>query len=318
MHDPLEVTVVVPVYNSATTLPILVERLIGILSTTSTAFEIVFVNDGSQDTSWDVIRALATQHACLIGINLMRNFGQHNALLCGIRAARYSVIATLDDDLQHPPEELPKLLSKLAEGYDVVYGTPQSEQHGLWRGVASRLIRLALQSATGAKVARNVSSFRVFRTEVRRAFADYQSSFVAIDVLLTWGTTRFAAVPVRHEPRLNGASGYTLRKLIVTAINMMTGFSTLPLQVASFVGILFSLFGVGVLVYVLGRYLIHGGSIPGFPFLASVIALFSGAQLFTLGIIGEYLARMYFRSLGRPYSVIRDTVGLQAAEEHRT
>lgn len=317
MRDPLEVTVVVPVYNSAATLPILVDRLIGVLTATTTDFELIFVNDGSQDTSWDVIGGLAARHAGLIGINLMRNFGQHNALLCGIRAARYPVIVTLDDDLQHPPEELPKLFSKLAEGYDVVYGTPQSEQHGLWRGVASRLIRLALQSAMGVDVARNVSSFRVFRAEVRRAFADYQSSFVAIDVLLTWGTTRFAAVPVRHEPRFHGASGYTLRKLIVTAINMMTGFSTLPLQVASLIGILFSLFGVGVLVYVLGRYIIHGGSIPGFPFLASVIALFSGAQLFTLGIMGEYLARMYFRSLGRPYSVVRDTVGVQAVEEHR-
>jgi glycosyltransferase involved in cell wall biosynthesis len=308
---------VVPVYNSAATLPVLIDRLMGVLSATTTVFEIIFVNDGSRDNSWDVISGLATQHACLIGINLMRNYGQHNALLCGIRAAQYPIIATLDDDLQHPPEELPKLLSKLAEGYDVVYGTPQSEQHGLWRGVASHLIRLALQSAMGIEVARNVSSFRVFRAEVRRAFADYQSSFVAIDVLLTWGTTRFAAVPVRHEPRVNGASGYTLRKLVGTALNMMTGFSTLPLQVASIIGIFFSLFGVGVLVYVLARYMIHGGSIPGFPFLASVIALFSGAQLFTLGIIGEYLARMYFRSLGRPYSVVRDVIGQQAAEEHR-
>jgi hypothetical protein len=167
--------------------------------------------------------------------------------------------------------------------------------------------KLALQNVLGAEVARRVSAFRVFRSEVTGAFAHYQGAFVSIDVLLTWGTNRFSFTTVRHEPRKAGTSGYTFRKLVTHALNMMTGFSTVPLQLASLVGFLFTLFGIGVLVYVLGRYLVQGGSVPGFPFLASIIALFSGAQLFALGIIGEYLARMHFRMMERPSYVVRQT-----------
>ena len=127
-------------------------------------------------------------------------------------------------------------------------------------------------------------------------------------MLLTWGTNRFSIRTVRHDARRVGASGYTFRKLATHAMNMMTGFSTVPLQFASLVGFLFTLFGVGVLAYVLGRYLVQGGSVPGFPFLASIIALFSGAQLFALGIIGEYLARMHFRMMERPSYVVRESL----------
>jgi undecaprenyl-phosphate 4-deoxy-4-formamido-L-arabinose transferase len=300
-----EISVVVPVYNSEGSLPQLAARLDGVLSKVATRFELVLVNDGSRDRSWDVICELARQYNWVRGINLMRNYGQHNALLCGIRAAKYGLIVTLDDDLQHPPEEIPKLLEKLAEGHDVVYGTPEKEKHGLWRDLASQITKLALQTAMGAEIARSVTAFRVFRTSARDAFANYQSPFVSIDVLLTWGTTRFAAIPVRHEPRRIGASNYTFRKLVTHALNMMTGFSTLPLQVASLMGFAFTLFGLGILTYVVGRYLIQGGSVPGFPFLASIIAIFSGAQLFALGIIGEYLARMHFRTMERPPYVVR-------------
>jgi undecaprenyl-phosphate 4-deoxy-4-formamido-L-arabinose transferase len=221
--------------------------------------------------------------------------------------AKNEIIVTIDDDLQHPPEEIPKLLDKLAEGYDVVYGTPQKEQHGLWRDLASLVTKMALQSAMGAKTARKASAFRVFRTNARDAFANYQSPFVSIDVLLTWGTTHFAAIPVQHDPRQVGKSNYTFRKLIAHALNMITGFSTLPLQFASMIGFLFTIFGLVVLAYVLGRYLVDGGSVPGFAFLASIIAIFSGAQLFALGIIGEYLARMHQRTMERPVYVVQST-----------
>ncbi len=214
----------------------------------------------------------------------------------------------MDDDLQHPPEELPKLLKKLAEGYDVVYGTPQQEQHGFLRDLASRITKLALQNAMGAETARKASALRVFRTELRDAFMDYRSPSISIDVLLTWATTRFSALSVRHELRKYGQSAYTVRKLINHAVNMMTGFSTLPLQMASVMGFVFSFFGFIVLAYVLMRYLILGGSVPGFPFLASIVTIFSGVQLFALGVIGEYLARMHFRTMDRPPYLIRESV----------
>ena len=237
----------------------------------------------------------------------MRNYGQHNALLCGIRAARHETIVTMDDDLQHPPEEIPRLLAELGRGFDVVYGAPEKEHHGLWRDLASVFTKLALQSSMGVQTARDVSAFRAFRTQLRDAFGSYHSPFVSIDVLLTWGATRFTAVKVKHNPRYAGVSNYTVRKLAAHAMNMITGFSTLPLQFASLLGFLCTLFGLAVLVFVIGRYLIEGTSVPGFPFLASTIAIFSGAQLFALGIIGEYLARMHFRMMERPTYAIRST-----------
>jgi len=307
-------SVVIPVFNSQETLSELVNRLEGVFSSRAIPFEAIFVDDGSQDRSWECICQLATGRPWMRGICLMRNYGQHNALLCGIRSAVHEVIVTMDDDLQHPPEEIPRLLDKLAEGYDVVYGRPLQEQHGIWRDLASRFTKLALQSAMGDRTASEVSAFRAFRSTVRNAFANYQSSHVSIDVLLTWGTTRFSSIPVQHFPRPAGTSQYTFRKLISHALNMITGYSILPLQLASLMGFSFALFGLLVLVYVVGRYLIQGGSVPGFPFLASTIAIFSGVQLFALGIIGEYLARMHFRLMERPSYVVSDETATAGAE----
>lgn len=300
-------SVVIPVYNAERTLAPLVAGLGQVLPELADAYEVVLVNDFSRDRSWEVVVQLAREYRWVRGVNLMRNFGQHNAVLCGIRAAEHEVIVTMDDDLQHPPEEIRTLLAKLDEGYDVVYGTPQQEQHGRWRNLASRIAKIALQNAMGAEIARHVSAFRALRTRVRQAFATYQGPFVSIDVLLTWGTTRFAQVPVRRDPRLVGTSNYTFRKLLAHTITVMTGFSTLPLQLASLVGFACTLLGMGVLIYVISGYLLRG-SIAGFPFLASLIAIFSGAQLFALGIVGEYLARMHFRLMERPPYVIRSTV----------
>jgi glycosyltransferase involved in cell wall biosynthesis len=314
------ISIIVPAYNSAAILPELVASLQVVLKDAwprSAESELIIVNDGSRDESWAVIRTLAEQHDWIRGVNLMRNYGQHNAILCGIRMAKHEVIVTMDDDLQHPPGEIHKLLDKIDEGFDMVYGTPQKEQHGLWRDFASRATKMALQGSMGAETARNVSAFRAFRTQTRNAFADYRSPFVSIDVLLTWGTTRFSYVLVRHDPRRAGVSNYTFRKLLSHAINMATGFSTVPLQLASLVGFTFTLFGIMMLVYVIVRYIAEGGSVPGFPFLASTIAIFSGAQLFALGIIGEYLARMHFQSMGRPSSVVREIVQAPTNGEER-
>ena len=238
----------------------------------------------------------------------MRNYGQHNALLCGIRAAKYDVIVTMDDDLQQPPEEIPRLVARLEEGFDVVYGVPTVEQNGLMRALASRITRLALRTAVGSEVAKNVSAFRVFRTQLREAFADYHTPFVSVDVLLTWATTRFAATRVPFQKRYCGSSNYRFTTLLRHALNMMTGFSTAPLQLASLIGFGCTLFGIAIFVYVVGCYLLEG-SIPGFPFLASIIAIFSGAQLFALGVIGEYLARIHFRTMNRPVYIVRSVSG---------
>jgi glycosyltransferase involved in cell wall biosynthesis len=306
-------SVVVPVYNSENILPLLAERVSRVLLPEGGGVEMILVNDGSRDGSWAVIRGLVREYPWIRGINLMRNAGQHNALLCGIRAARFDVVVTIDDDLQNPPEEIPSLLGKLDEGFDVVYGTPIAAGHGFLRNTASKLTKITLRHAMGSETARSVSAFRAFHTNLRDAFAHYRGAFVSIDVLLTWGTARFASVRVRNDPRTIGKSNYTVRKLIVHAMNMMTGFSTLPLEVASIMGFVFVLFGFVVLGWVLVRWLILGSVVPGFAFLASTISIFSGAQLFAIGVMGEYLARMHTRLMDRPSYVIREAAGMDEA-----
>ena len=170
------ISVVTPVYNGEASIAELCRRLSEVLPRIATEYEIILVNDGSRDRSWEIISELSSRFATVRGLNLMRNYGQHNALLCGIRAAKYDVIVTMDDDLQHPPEEIPRLLEQLEQGFDVVYGAPKAEQHGFMRALASRITRLALSIAIGMDLAKNVSAFRVFRTQLREAFADYQIS----------------------------------------------------------------------------------------------------------------------------------------------
>ncbi|VVE01478.1 glycosyltransferase family 2 protein [Pandoraea anhela] len=302
-------SVVVPVYRSAASLPLLHERLTAVLEILSPAHEIILVEDGGNDGTWDVITSLAATDSRVRGIRMSRNYGQHNALLCGIRAAVHPLIVTLDDDLQHPPEEIPRLLDELRRGdFDVVYGAPEREQHSFWRDTASVVTKIALMNAMGAQTARHVSAFRVFRTSLRNAFADYSSPLVSIDVLLTWGTTRFTHLKVRHEPRRIGVSNYSVWKLFTHAMNMITGFSTVPLQLASFIGFGCVLLGIVLLGYIFQQFAMYGRVVPGFYFIASIITVFAGAQLFALGMIGEYLARMYFRSMDKPvYSVAETT-----------
>ena len=224
----------------------------------------------------------------------MRNYGQHNALL--VRHPRRAVrdVVTIDDDLQHPPEEIAKLLEQARRGLRRRLRHARSANStgscATWpRGSRSWRCRAAM----GAQTARNVSAFRAFRTRPARAFAAYGGPYVSIDVLLTWGTD---AVRARRGPPRPAAGGGVQLHLPACssthALNMMTGFSTLPLQIASLIGFVFTLFGFAVLVLVARHYVVDGGSVPGFPFLASIIAIFCGAQLFALGIIGEYLARI--------------------------
>lgn len=303
-HD---LSIVVPVYNSEGTLSALIERLGAILPTLCTEYEVILINDGSMDRSWAVIRDLVERNKWVRGLKLMRNYGQHNAILCGVRAARYPIIITMDDDLQHPPEEIHKLLAKLNQGYDVVYGSPQKMPHSIWRNIFSWFTKRALAYSMGVRTIRDIGPFRAFRTELRETFTSYQNPSVIIDVLLSWGTTKFASVRVNEAIRPQGHSNYNFFTLFSIAMEILTGFSTLPLRLASLVGFLFTIFGFSVFIYVVVVFF-TAGSIPGFPFLASIVSIFSGVQLFALGIFGEYLARMFDRSMDRPTYVIAEAV----------
>jgi undecaprenyl-phosphate 4-deoxy-4-formamido-L-arabinose transferase len=302
-------TVVVPVYNSQGSLPPLVDRLGAVLPGVAARFEVVLVNDGSRDGSWAVIGQLARKHPWIRGVNLMRNYGQHNALLAGIRAARFAVIVTMDDDLQHPPEEIPRLLEALGQDGDLVYGTPIESRQGAARALSSRITRLWLHRVLGSEIASRASAFRAFRTVLREGFAHYEGPAVAIDALLAWTTTRVATVPVRHDPRRHGRSQYGWLRLARLAIDLTTTFRTWPLRLASVVGFLVMAFGLGLLAFVVGSYFVTGQPLSVFRFLAAVLAIFSGAQLFTLGILGEYVARIHHRVLREPSYVVRERIG---------
>jgi undecaprenyl-phosphate 4-deoxy-4-formamido-L-arabinose transferase len=306
---PWSVSVVVAVHNSEATLIELSRRIMNTLVPLVQRLEILYVNDGSRDRSWHVITDLAEQHPEIRGLNLTRNYGQHNALLAGTQRAKGEVIVTSDDDLQHPPEEIPKLLSKLNEGYDVVYGRPAERSHSRGRNLSSKVLKLILKTMVGAEMAEHSSAFRAFRSALRQGFEDFRGSHLSIDVLLSWSAGPVTHVAVEHHARAEGSSGYTLSKLTFLAFSMLTGYSTRPLRFASAVGLLTSLFGLLMFVYLVIRRLLQTSNVPGFAFLASEIALFAGMQLFAIGVIGEYLAQVHFRSMGKPPYVIREEVG---------
>lgn len=302
------ISVVVPVYRSADVLPELTSRVLDTFRLLGEACEIIFVEDCGGDASWDVIRRLAEEDVRIRGYRMSRNYGQHNAILHGVRVAEGDVVVTLDDDLQHPPEELPKLLSELADGHDVVYGPPASQRHGVGRAIASVMTKRALGQLMGSKNAQNVSAFRAFRTELRQGFQDYRNPSVNIDVLLAWTTVRFGAVTVRHEERKNGVSGYNFRKLLNHALTMFTGFSILPLRFSVFLGGVFSAFGFCLGAYALVSWLCYGSVVPGFTFLATITSILAGAQLFSIGLLGEYLGRVFIRTMNQPQYLVREEV----------
>ena len=300
----MNLSVVVPIYKGETFIAPLVSELTRTLPTFAETYEVILVNDGSPDHSWELIQTMTRETPCVRGIRMMRNYGQHNATLCGVRAAQYEIVVTMDQDLQHPPAEIPQLLAKLEEGYDVVYGAPRKLPQSLWRNVMTASIKWILAKVIGLPAVHNVSAFRAFRTHLREAFVNFQSPSLILDVLLSWGTTRFSSVQVNIAPAER--SNYSFTMLVRTATLILIGYSTLPLRFASWIGFGMTLFGLGVFIYVLIVYF-TAGSPPGFPFLASMIALVSGAQLFALGIFGEYMARMFDRSMDRPPYVVQET-----------
>jgi glycosyltransferase involved in cell wall biosynthesis len=295
------------VYNSRSTLAHLARRLTDALEKTAGGYEIVLVDDGSADGSWEEIEALSQHHSAIVGIKLSRNFGQHNALLAGIRAASFEFVVTLDDDLQNPPEEIGRLLDELETGGDVVLGVPRESHYGPARTLLTRTSKVGLRRVLGLSAIREFSAFRVFRTQLRDAFADYQGPYVSIDMLLTWSTVKIVAVPVEHHQRSEGRSNYSFRRLVKHTLDLVTFYSTRPLQLASWLGFVTTGGGVVLFAYVLARYF-AGTTVQGFTFLASVVLVFSGAQLLVLGIIGEYLSRLHFRAIGRPAYVVAKTV----------
>jgi glycosyltransferase involved in cell wall biosynthesis len=305
------VTVIVPCYRSSEALEVLVQQVSQALRPVCERWEILLVEDCSPDrgATWALVRDLGRRYENVRCLRLLRNSGQHNALLAGIREATCDVIVTMDDDLQNPPEEILRLIQGLDEEVDLVYGAPLEKQHGVIQNLGSFLVRLSIYLATRDPRARHASSFRAFYTDLRDAFADYKSPFVSIDALLSWGSTQTKIIGVQHNNRYAGRSNYTFWKLFLHAVNMIAAFSVFPLQIASGLGIISTLFGAVLLVGVLIAKFIGVIEVPGFTFIIAALAIFSGSQMATLGILGVYIGRIYGRVLDRPPYVVRSREG---------
>lgn len=306
MNHTIEISVIVPVYESAKTLPDLTERLIVTISKISDAFEIIFVDDGSKDDSWSVISDLIEKNPEVIkGLQLMRNYGQHNALMCGFKYASGRIIVTLDDDLQNPPEEIHRLYEHLEETQsDVVYGLPRKRNDRYFRKFASIPIQYFIQKSIG--LPGPVSSYRLIRRPVIDAIINYKLNFTFIDGLISWNTSQITYLTIEHNHRGTGTSGYSIRKLIFHALNIITNFSLFPLQIASATGLLTALSGLSLGVFYIIQYSINNITVPGFASIIVAVLTLGGLQLLALGIVGEYIGRIHLNINCKPQYTIRN------------
>jgi undecaprenyl-phosphate 4-deoxy-4-formamido-L-arabinose transferase len=304
-----QVSVVVPVYGGEKTIERLVDATIGVLDEAGLTHEIILVCDRPRDQSWKVAQALAARAPAVRAYLFMRNFGQHPATLFGIRKARGEVIVTMDEDLQHDPIHIPELIRVSRECRGIAYGAAHEWRHAWWRNVTSRLAKWFLARYIGFDMARSATSFRAFPARLREAFGDYRGERVAIDVLLSWSGAPIRTVRFEHAERAEGHSGYTLRKLVGYLMDLLVGYTVAPLRLASLLGLLAVIFALAVGGYALANWAMNGSAVPGFAFLAMTASILGGAQLLALGVIGEYLGRLYFNSLGKPQYLVQDVVG---------
>jgi undecaprenyl-phosphate 4-deoxy-4-formamido-L-arabinose transferase len=302
----VRISVVVPCYRSRETLPELVAGLHRHLPDIATDYEIILVVDGSPDDTYAVARQLELGQPGLVrALLLRRNYGQHNALMAGLSRARYEITVTMDDDLQHRADQVGALVEPLRNPVvDLVYGTAVAEEHGFARSLASRSMKAGLALA-GVPNARQVSAFRAFRTELREGFAHIADPFVSLDVVLSWTTTSVVGVAVRMDERTNGRSNYSVGGLVRHAWNMVTGYGTIPLRLVIWLGFLCSLAGLVGLVTILVLHFTGTIKVAGFTTLVALLTSFSGAMMLSIGVLGEYIGRLHFRSMQRPAYLVR-------------
>jgi undecaprenyl-phosphate 4-deoxy-4-formamido-L-arabinose transferase len=299
-------SVVVPVYNSASILPHLVERLEKVFRDLDRPFELLLVDDCSADDSWRTIGELRARHPFIRAWRLMRNFGQHNALMCGFQRCRGEIVVTLDDDLQNPPEEIPRLFAEQqARDLDVVFGYFGDRRHSWFRNLTSRLSRRLVRIAIPG-IDPHFSNFRLMRRAVVDELAKQRHDFLYTDGLISWVTTRTGAVNVRHDPRHSGASNYSFGKLVrYFAVALLT-FTAVPLRLISVAGIASAAVALAFGVIYLALKLMGDIVVPGFA--ATIVAVFflGGIQLFSIGIVAEYIGKMFLKQSHKPQYVVRE------------
>jgi glycosyltransferase involved in cell wall biosynthesis len=301
----MNLSIVVPVYRGGETVPHLVAQLGDYLSTRY-SFEIVLVDDGSPDDSAEVCKRLAEQFPFVKAVCLARNFGEHNAVMAGLNHAQGDAVVIMDDDLQNPPSEVTKLLDELARGKDVVYARYDEKRHSWFRNFGSRINDRVATIMLNKPKDLYLCSFKAMNRFLVDEVVRFDGPFPYIDGIVLRTTRRIGVVTVKHHERTTGQSGYTLRKLVSLWFRMFTGFSILPLRIASVLGLTMSGLGVlGALYFAVER--LADPALPvGWATLAVLVTLLSGVQLFSLGLLGEYLGRVFLRLGGTPQFIVRD------------
>lgn len=297
------VTILVPVLNAERTIVQMVTTLRQVLVESLWTYEIILIDDGSTDGSWALMSGLSAEHNEVSAIRLSRNFGQHNALLCGIRAARMEAIVTIDDDLQQPPSEVPLLLEALTPGVDLVYGKAERYRHGVLRRVSMATMKFVLERWFRVPFARSTTSFRAFRTSLRDSFDSSPGRTFSLDALLVSATPRVTSTVVQHQPHQFGPSRHTLGTLMRHVTDTIAGSSFSPLFFSSVVGTC-SILGGLLACLLVAVELLRGGSVAPYWILAGPAAILWGATLLALGLIGSYVARILMRLSGRRTYVV--------------
>lgn len=312
------ISIVIPIYNEEKNLDELLTRCLAVCTGMNYTFEIILVDDGSNDGSPERIAAAARDNeGQVIGILLNRNYGQHAAVMAGFAEARGEVIVTLDADLQNPPEEIPRLIQKMEEGYDVVGSVRVPRQDTIFRRAASHIVNKAAQKATGAMMHDYGCMLRAYRRPIVDAMLQCHERSTFIPILANSFARKTVEIDVNHVARSNGDSKYNLWRLINLQFDLLTSMTTFPLRVLSVLGGIISVAGVGFGVFLLIMRLIYGPgwAAEGVFTLFAVLFIFIGAQFIGLGLLGEYIGRIYHDVRARPRYFVRQVVGRNATTE---
>ncbi|MDB4540500.1 glycosyltransferase [bacterium] len=302
-----EYSVIIPVYGRGDCLTELVLRLDNKFNDLEwTSPEVVMIDDCGSSESWDRIQEITRSRSNTKGIQLSRNFGQHNAIMCGFHHAAGDIIITIDDDLQQEPESIPRLIDALkVDDLDLVYGAYAEKQHAFGRNIGSNLVNRFYRLIFKSPV--TVTSFRAIRRDLVSSILRYELNFTYIDGLLAWNTTRIGTADIPHHERRSGQSGYTLSKLLVLAMNIFTNFSLLPLQIVSFMGITSAFLGISLGGWYAISALLTQVSVPGYASTIVAVLVLGGFQLLSLGIMGEYIGRLHLNVNRKPQFNVRKT-----------
>jgi len=304
--EPPMLSVIIPIFNEAASLDELYKRLTSALENTGRSYEILFVDDGSRDGSMDVLRLLHARDPKVRVVRFNRNYGQHAAVLAGMERARGKVIVTLDGDLQNPPEEIPLLLDRIEAGHDVVGGWRVSRRDSLIRRCISAAVNRMISATVGIRMRDYGCMLRAYRREVVEQILGCQERSTFVPALANLFAASVAEVAVKHETRHHGRSHYGLFRLLRLNYDLMTGFSLLPIQAVSFAGIGIALLGFGFGIFLGIRRLLIGPEVEGVFTLFAILFFFVGLQIFALGLIGEYVARIYQEVRRRPRYVVAE------------